>query len=151
ATWTWCPNVDPKREFTDVGEYYPGNEYVDWTCLDGYNWGGSRWMSFDETFSSTYHRIVDEVAPGKPMVIGEVGSAENGGSKSAWIAEMLRKLPTSYQGIRGVIWFDKKEEGDWPIESSPAAQSSFASGISSSSYLPNSFGNLGSGTVPVPG
>jgi hypothetical protein len=151
ATWTWCPNVDPKHEFTDVGQYYPGNEYVDWTCLDGYNWGGSRWMSFDETFSSTYHRIVDEVAPGKPMVIGEVGSAENGGSKSAWIAEMLRKLPTAYQGIRGVIWFDKKEEGDWPIESSPAAQSAFMSGISSASYLPNSFGNLGSGTVPVPG
>ncbi|MBS1843326.1 MAG: hypothetical protein JST53_02805 [Actinobacteria bacterium] len=151
ATWTWCPNVDPKHEFTDVGQFYPGNEYVDWTCLDGYNWGGSRWMSFDETFSSTYHRIVDEVAPGKPMVIGEVGSAENGGSKSAWIAEMLRKLPTSYQGIRGVIWFDKKEEGDWPIESSPAAQSAFMSGISSASYLPNSFGSLGSGTVPVPG
>jgi beta-mannanase len=151
ATWVWCPNVDPNHEFTDVGEYYPGNEYVDWTGLDGYNWGGSRWKSFDETFSSTYHRIVDQVAPGKPMVIAEVGSAENGGSKSAWIAEMLKKLPTSYQGIRAVMWFDKLEEGDWPIESSASAQSAFASGISSASYLPNSYGNLGSGTVPVPG
>ena len=151
ATWTWCPNVDPNHEFTDVSEYYPGNEYVDWTCMDGYNWGGSRWKSFDETFSSTYHHIVEEVAPGKPMVIGEVGSAENGGSKSAWIAEMLRELPTKYQGIRGVIWFDKLEEGDWPLESSPSAQSAFASGISSASYLPNSFSQLSSGTVPVPG
>ena len=151
ATWTWCPNVDPNHEFTDVGEYYPGNEYVDWTCLDGYNWGGSRWKSFGETFSSTYHRIVDQVAPGKPMVIGEVGSAENGGSKSAWISEMLRELPTKYQGIRGVIWFDKLEEGDWPIESSSSAQSAFASGISSASYMPNSYANLSSGTVPVPG
>jgi hypothetical protein len=151
ATWTWCPNVDPNHEFNDVGQYYPGNEYVDWTCLDGYNWGGSRWKSFDETFSSTYHRIVDQVAPGKPMVIGEVGSAENGGSKSAWIAEMLKELPTKYQGIRGVIWFDKPEEGNWPIESSASAQSAFAGGISSASYLPNDYGNLGSGTVPVPG
>ncbi|MBS1888312.1 MAG: hypothetical protein JSU06_14100 [Actinobacteria bacterium] len=151
ATWTWCPNVDPKHEHTDVAAYYPGSQYVDWTCLDGYNWGGSRWMSFDETFSSTYHHIVEQVAPGKPMVIGEVGSAENGGSKSAWIAEMLQALPTRYQAVHGVIWFDKPEEGNWPIESSPAAQSSFAAGISSSSYRPNEFSQLGPGTIPVPG
>ncbi|MBS1675913.1 MAG: hypothetical protein JST08_00865 [Actinobacteria bacterium] len=151
ATWTWCPNVDPKHEFTDVAEFYPGNQYVDWTCLDGYNWGGNRWMSFDETFGSTYRHIVEDVAPGKPMVIGEVGSAENGGSKSAWIAEMLRALPTRYQGIRAVMWFDKPEEGDWPIESSPAAQSAFASGIASPSYLSNEFSQLGPGTIPVPG
>jgi hypothetical protein len=151
ATWTWCPNVDPKHEFTDVAEYYPGSQYVDWTCMDGYNWGGNRWMSFDETFSSTYHHIVEQVAPGKPMVLGEVGSAENGGSKSAWISEMLHKLPTQYQSIRGAIWFDKQEEGDWPIESSASAQNAFASGISSASYLPNSFGQLGPGTIPVPG
>jgi beta-mannanase len=151
ATWTWCPNVDPNHEYTDAAEYYPGSEYVDWTCLDGYNWGGKRWKSFNETFSYSYHRIVEGIAPGKPMVIGEVGSAENGGSKSAWISEMLRELPTNYQGIRGVIWFDKLEEGDWPIESSPAAESAFASGISSSSYLPNEFSSLGTGTVPVPG
>jgi hypothetical protein len=151
ATWTWCPNVDPKHEFTDVAEYYPGSAYVDWTCLDGYNWGGKRWMSFGETFSSTYHRIVDEVAPGKPMVIGEVGSAEVGGSKSAWISEMLQKLPTEYQGIRAVLWFDKLEEGDWPIDSSASSQSAFAGGIASPSYLSNSFSQLGPGTVPVPG
>jgi beta-mannanase len=151
ATWTWCPNVDPKHEFTDVAAFYPGSAYVDWTSLDGYNWGGKRWMSFDETFSSTYHRIVDEVAPGKPMVIGEVGSSEVGGSKSAWIAEMLQKLPTEYQGVRAVLWFDKLEEGDWPIDSSPSSQSAFASGIGSPAYLSNSFSQLGPGTVPVPG
>jgi Glycosyl hydrolase family 26 len=151
ATWTWCPNVDPKGEFTDVGAFYPGDQYVDWTCMDGYNWGGRRWTSFDDLFGTTYHRIVDQVAPGKPMILGEVGSSENGGSKSAWIAEMLQQLPTQFQQIRGVIWFDKFEEGDWPLETSAAAESAFASGIQSPSYLPNSFGSLGSGTVPVPG
>ncbi|HEY1854917.1 MAG TPA: glycosyl hydrolase [Solirubrobacterales bacterium] len=151
ATWTWCPNVDPKGEYNDVGAYYPGDSYVDWTCLDGYNWGGSRWTGFSELFGPTYHRITDQVAPSKPMIIGEVGSSENGGSKAAWISEMLEKLPTEFQKIRGVIWFDKFEEGDWPLETSASAESAFASGISNSSYLPNSFGSLGNGTVPVPG
>jgi len=151
ATWTWCPKVDPKREFTDVGAFYPGDAYVDWTCLDGYNWGGKRWMSFRETFSSTYHRIVDEVAPSKPMIIGEVGCSENGGSKSEWIAEMLRVVPTEFQKIRGLIWFDKYDDGDWPLATSAAATASFANGIKSPSYLTNSFASLGAGTVPVAG
>ncbi|HEY2716699.1 MAG TPA: glycosyl hydrolase [Solirubrobacterales bacterium] len=151
ATWTWCPNVDPKNEFTDVGAFYPGDSYVDWTCLDGYNWGGKRWTSFNDLFGPTYHRITDQVAPSKPMIIGEVGSSENGGSKSAWISEMLQQLPTEFQKIRGVIWFDKFEEGDWPLETSASAESAFASGISSSAYMSNSYGSLGDGTVPVPG
>jgi hypothetical protein len=33
ATWVWCPYArdEPLRPF------YPGDGYVDWTCLDGYN------------------------------------------------------------------------------------------------------------------
>jgi Glycosyl hydrolase family 26 len=151
ATWTWCPNVDPKNEYTNLAELYPGDEYVDWTCMDGYNWGGSRWTSFDDLFGPTYHRITDQIAPSKPMIVGEVGSSENGGSKSEWISEMLQQLPTQFQKIRGVIWFDKFEEGDWPLETSAAAESSFAKGVSSSSYLTNQFSSLGAGTVPVPG
>jgi mannan endo-1,4-beta-mannosidase len=151
ATWVWCPNVDPKGEFTDVASFYPGDAYVDWTSLDGYNWGGRRWTGFSDLFGPTYHRIVDQVAPSKPMIIGEVGSSENGGSKSAWISEMLQKLPTEFQRIRGVLWFDKFEEGDWPLETSSSARSAFATGIQSPSYLPNAFGSLGAGTVPVPG
>ncbi len=151
ATWVWCPNVDPKGEYTDVASFYPGDAYVDWTSLDGYNWGGRRWTGFDDLFGPTYNRIVDQVAPSKPMIIGEVGSSENGGSKSAWIAEMLNQLPTKFQQIRGVMWFDNFAEGDWPLSTSTSARDAFAVGIQSPSYLPNSFGGLGGGTIPVPG
>ncbi len=37
VTWVWCPNIDPNRIFLDLASQYPGDEYVDWTCLDGYN------------------------------------------------------------------------------------------------------------------
>ena len=40
ATWVWCPYVDPEQpSFRPLSSLYPGDSYVDWTCLDGYNWG----------------------------------------------------------------------------------------------------------------
>ena len=156
ATWVWCPNVDPTEQMQDLGPLYPGDAYVDWTSLDGYNWGTNpakpdRWRSFDQLYDSTYHEIVDTIAPGKPMVIGEVGSTEHGGSKAEWIREMLAQLPTEYPQIRGLVWFEKFDDDmDWPIETSSAATSAFAAGIQAPSYLGDQFGNLGGGPIPPP-
>jgi len=147
ATWVWCPNIDPDHRWQSIKQLYPGDAYVDWTCLDGYNQGTmpskpDRWRTFNELFSSTYKQIVTEVAPSKPMVIGEVGSTEYGGSKATWIREMLHELPTSYPSIRGLLWFDKWTDGDWPLDSSTAATEAFAEGIQSSSYTSDAFSSL---------
>jgi hypothetical protein len=158
VSWVWCPNVDPGKEFHDIASLYPGDEYVDWTSLDGYNWGTNpvrpaRWMTFDQLFSSTYHKIVDTIAPSKPMVIGEVGSSEYGGSKADWITEMLNNLPTEYPAIHGLLWFDKFVPGenmDWQLDSSASATSAFASGIQSPSYMGDTYASLGSGKIPPP-
>jgi hypothetical protein len=158
VSWVWCPNVDPGREFGDIAPMYPGDDYVDWTSLDGYNWGTNpvrpaRWMTFDQLFSSTYHKIVDTIAPSKPMVIGEVGSTEYGGSKAGWIKEMLHNLPTAYPAIHGLLWFDKFVPGenmDWQLDSSAGATSAFASGIQSPSYVGDNYASLGSGAIPPP-
>jgi hypothetical protein len=83
-------------------------------------------------------------------VIGEVGSTEYGGSKAEWIAEMLRDVPTEYPQIHGLQWFDKEEEGDWPIESSSSSAAAFAAGIKSSSYLGNNFAAAAPGPVQPP-
>jgi beta-mannanase len=149
-SWVWCPNIDPSKEFRDIASLYPGDSYVDWTSLDGYNWGKAPyrpagWKTFDQLFSSTYHRIVDTIAPSKPMVIGEVGSTEYGGSKATWIKEMLAALPTSYPKIHGLVWFNRHAEGedmDWSIETSNSATSAFATGIQSSAYAGNQFASL---------
>jgi mannan endo-1,4-beta-mannosidase len=156
ATWVWCPNVDPAGSATELEELYPGNEYVDWTGLDGYNWGTNPsspkgWKSFDELYRSTYERIVNEVSPGKPMIVSEMGSSEDGGSKAAWISEALGKITTEYPDIRGVLWFEKYDDGmDWPIETSPTATAAFASGIQAPAFATNSFSELGSGPIQPP-
>jgi hypothetical protein len=154
ATWTWCPNVDPDGKMADLRGLYPGDEYVDWTCLDGYNWGPIRhdkFRSFDELFGNTYHEITSEIAPSKPMVIGEVGSTEQGGSKAAWITQMLKDLPTEYPQVKGLQWFEKNEDADWPIESSSSSAAAFAAGIQSPAYLGNQFASIGSSAIQPAG
>jgi hypothetical protein len=153
VTWVWCPNIDPGNIFLSLASQYPGDAYVDWTGLDGYNWGTNpakpdRWRSFDELYKTTYEKIVNTVAPSKPMIVGEVSSTEYGGSKGSWIRDALAKIPASYPKIRGLLWFEKFDDGmDWPIETSSSATQAFAEGIQSSAYTTNQYGSLGSGKI----
>lgn len=156
VSWVWCPYVDLGNRLRNLTSLYPGDSYVDWTGLDGYNWGTNPaqpegWTTFDQLFSSTYHRIVDRVAPSKPMIIGEVGSSEYGGSKATWIEEMLSELPNRYPKIRGVLWFEKYDDGmDWPIETSMSATRAFAAGIANPAYAEANFGSLGRAVIQPP-
>jgi hypothetical protein len=156
VTWVWCPMVDPNGSLTGIASQYPGDAYVDWTGLDGYNWGANPaspkgWRSFDQLFSSTYGEIVEGVAPSKPMMIGELGSSEQGGSKAAWIENMLATVPADYPQVRALLWFDKYDDGmDWPLETSPAATDAFAQGIQSPVYEGNSYAELAPGPILPP-
>jgi hypothetical protein len=160
VTWVWCPNVDPGNYGASVSGYslasmYPGDAYVDWTALDGYN-VGDPWTSFTSLFSSTYKLITDTIAPSKPMIIGEVGSTEAGGSKAQWITAMFSALPTSFPKIRGLLWYDVFSSGrpfgatDWPIDSSSASEAAFSGGIADSAYTSNVYANLGNGPIAPP-
>ena len=157
ATWVWCPNVDFQNDLQDLSTLYPGDAYVDWTGLDGYNWGTNpakpdRWRSFDELYDSTYQRIVNTVAPSKPLLIGEIGSTEFGGSKASWISEALAAIPARYPEIRGLLWFDTFDDGmDWPIETSASATSAFAAGIKTPAYATSAYAGLSGGPVQPPG
>jgi hypothetical protein len=153
VTWVWCPNVDPAGKMKDLASLYPGDSYVDWTGLDGYNWGAGKggWTSFDSLYRSTYDRIVDTIAPGKPMLIGEMGSSENGGSKASWISETLAQIPSEYPQIRGMLWFNTFDDGmDWPLETSSSATSAFANGIQDAAYETNAYGDLSAGPIAPP-
>jgi hypothetical protein len=154
VTWVWCPNVDPGNKLPNsLASDYPGDEYVDWTGLDGYNWGPAKggWTSFSHLYDSTYHAIADSIAPSKPLLIGEMGSTEKGGSKASWISEALAEIPTAFPKIRAMLWFDTFDDGmDWPIETSSSATSAFAAGIQAPAYQSNSYANLPAGGPIAP-
>jgi Glycosyl hydrolase family 26 len=156
VSWVWCPYVNPNGNLQSPATLYPGDEYVDWTCLDGYNKGTTasptaKYRSFDYLFGPNYREITETVAPSKPMLLAEVASSENGGSKSEWIDDMFGELPSAYPDVRGLMWFDYEEGGNlWPIETSTAATEAFAAGVSDPRYLPNSFAATAGGPVPLP-
>ena len=154
ATWVWCPNVNIRGGPAiqkNLRSLYPGNRFVDWTCLDGFNWGvrpgSAGWDSFDRVYRRTYRQVV-RIAPRKPIIIGEVGSSDRGGSKAAWIRHMLRVIPRRYRKIRGFLYFDVHDRGtNWPIETSRRAKRAFRRGIARRIYRPNRFENLPPGPV----
>jgi hypothetical protein len=127
VVWIWCPNVtdEPSASWNQALNYYPGDDYVDWTCVDGYNWGSSNgggWQSFRDVFKNIYAKLASK---GKPIMIGEMASAEVGGDKAAWIAQIVPTLRADYPLIKGLIWFDVNKETDWRISSSAKTEAAF--------------------------
>jgi beta-mannanase len=152
ATWVWCPNVDFENQFTSLAKLYPGDNYVDWTCMDGYNDGNTNgaggWRSFNQIFASTYQKIT-ALAPTKPMLIGETGSSETGGSKAGWITDMFNQLP-NYPNLHGLVYYDQYSGGyDWPLETSQSAINAFKAGIANPAYQPNDYANR-TGSILTP-
>lgn len=126
TVWVWAPNNVDSEGAPGALEYYPGAEYVDWTGIDGYNWGTSQpgfdWQSFDEVFRPMYTQLE---TLGKPIIIGETGSAEEGGNKGEWITDIIPTLRDDFPLIRAVVWFDVEKERDWRIGSSADSMSAF--------------------------
>ena len=122
----WAPNNVDSEDAPAALEYYPGDAYVDWTGIDGYNWGTSdpdfAWQSFEDVFRDMYDQLH---TLGKPIIIGETASAPKGGSKAGWITAIPSTLRSDFPDVRAVVWFDVKKERDWRIRSSRASQKAF--------------------------
>jgi hypothetical protein len=135
VVWVWAPNNVDSADAPPALDYYPGDDYVDWTGIDGYNWGTSRpgfaWQSFEEVFAPMYAHLA---TLGKPVLIGETASDDRGGDKAAWIDEIVPTLRDDFPDIRAVVWFDVKKERDWRLRSSPASAAAFAA-LAADPYL----------------
>jgi hypothetical protein len=131
--WVWTPNVDGDGQYP-FRPFYPGDAWVDWVGLDGFNWAKSgEWESFTDLFGSSYDTL-SAISP-RPVIISETGSSQSGGDKSAWVASALRREIPSFSRIRAVVWFSDTVSGvDFRVDSSPAALRAFRSGIASPRY-----------------
>jgi hypothetical protein len=147
VTWVWCPNI-MYAGATPLAELYPGDRYVDWVAMDGYNYGTTPsndvgWKSFYDLFKPTYDEL-QTLAPEKPVMIAETASTEDGGSKTAWITDALTvQLPTNFPNIKAFLWYNANDaDTGLVIETSASAQAAFAAGIASAYYASNIFGTL---------
>ncbi len=136
--WVWCPNAD--LNWVPFGDLYPGDAYVDWVALDGYNWGASQpndpnkhWTAFADVFGPSYAAILG--LTNKPLMIAETASTELGGDKAQWIAQsLLTELPVRFPRVRAVIWFDENKETDWRVNSSSPSLAAYRTVAASPVY-----------------
>jgi hypothetical protein len=128
VAWVWAPNADSHPGGIDPTaanswrNYYPGDGYVDWVGVDGYNRGAmpdESWKSFGSIFEPVY----DDYADRKPIMIAETSSVDVGGDKGAWITA-ARAWIKSHQGVHALVWFDTSLSAtkiDWRADSSAAS------------------------------
>ena len=140
--WVYCPNADsvPAETWNSVASYYPGDDYVDWVALDGYNWGEtqdwSHWMTFEEIFGSAIEDLTEIVE--KPVMIAETASAEDAqvvGRKADWITGTYNQIQNQYPEIKAIVWFNLDKETDWRIDSSSASLEAYTQAVSGAYYL----------------
>lgn len=137
--WVWAVNETsvPQQDWNDPMNYYPGDQYVDWLAIDGYNWGDANkavgWRSFQDIFGPTYDKLTTAV-PNKPVMIGEFASGEEGGNKAAWIAEsfaQMQKMPR----MKAFIWFNLYKEAAWIVDSSDESLAAFQKAMKDKAFL----------------
>lgn len=126
--WVWCPNIDNgNSRYTSYASLYPGDAYVDWAGLDGFNWGtsqnGSSWQGIYTIFKDSIDKI--SAITGKPLMIGEIASTELGDDKAAWITTGFARLLTELPQVRAVTWFDADVTPDWRVDSSTRSLNAF--------------------------
>ena len=121
--WTFDP-----RSGRDPNAYYPGDGYVDFIGVDGYNWypgrAGTPWESFEQVFrTSDQFAVVHD----KPWMAVETGAQEDPdqpGRKGQW----FRDIAATAQGwplLKAVIYFDTIKEYDWNSDSSVSSTQGF--------------------------
>lgn len=100
--------------------YWPGDAYVDYVGIDGFNFG-SPW----QTFSQMFDNAVSLVTPyNKPIYIFSIASAD-GAQKPAWITDALSVQIKKIPNIKGWIWFNVNKEQNWLVNSSAASLTAF--------------------------
>ena len=128
--WVWSPNVSYTGS-APLAPLYPGDSYVDWIGIDGYNggsalgWGG--WLGPEELFAPTIREI--RAFTSEPLVLTEVASTEVGGSKAQWINDLFHAMLPRHPEILGFVWVEADREADWRIVSSETAAAAFAAGV----------------------
>ena len=101
--------------------YYPGDAYVDYVGVDGFNFANP-WMTWDEVFpASLMSRLA---AYRKPILISSMGS-DPGPGQAQWISDMGTGIK-KYPQVMGWVWFNQSDPKDnFLVDSSTSTLAAF--------------------------
>ena len=143
VTWVWSLNNQsiPTTWRNRWAAYYPGDAYVDWVGMSGYNWGRassfSRWHSFEHIDHAVLSYLKSKH---KPVIITEIASVEQGGNKASWLSAMFRRIRAGHPEVKAVIYYDAKQHQgghtqDWRINSTKKSLAAYRAAIGSSYWV----------------
>jgi mannan endo-1,4-beta-mannosidase len=131
--WLWCvhePSVQVSlEEWNQVRNYWPGHDYVDALCMDGFNFYPENperehpeFMDFETLFSEMYKQVTALSAKPVFIMTGTSEFSRKGGisRKADWINDAFAKIRNIYTHISVVSWFHYKfnDKINWRIDSS---------------------------------
>lgn len=124
--FAWVVNNDAVPDIADnqFENFYPGDEYVDYVGVNGFNFG-SPWQTFDQIFKDALNRLA---LYKKPLYIFSMASAE-GAQKAAWIKNALGEELPKHPEVRGWMWFNEKKERDWRVWSDAESLDAFKASL----------------------
>lgn len=146
--FVWCidawgrgPGDGAKGRWNYFGNYYPGDNYVDWVGADGYQWPSTNYNTFGAIFDDTalaanFLTTMKNEHPTKPVIIGEMGVSTRDSRAAQWIADAYQSIRTKYTNVKAVTWFNKNQDGsDWALVSGSAQTNAYRQALSHSDYL----------------
>jgi hypothetical protein len=107
VAFVWSPNWNsgPDEPWNRMERYYPGDEYVDWVGVSGYDFSA-------ESPATLFRHVVSTYGARKPIVLSETAAIDHGGeSKAKWISALsayVKRTPS----IGAVVWFDTDVQHD---------------------------------------
>jgi beta-mannanase len=111
VSWVWCPTAEGFIR-GDAQGFYPGDDQVDWTCVDVY--AGETFQPIGQLMGPFLQFAARHP---KPIIIGEFGVAKAWGSqrRAAWLTDAERTFKANPQ-IKAVAYFESDPEGNGPAK-----------------------------------
>jgi mannan endo-1,4-beta-mannosidase len=103
--WIWCVNNADMKGSQPAEHYYPGDDYVDWVGIDGYN---KNKQSPEDVFDDMIQRVTSLTS--KPLGILEVGVGKGNqseGYRNKWIESAYEYF--AHTNVKMVVYFNKAD------------------------------------------
>jgi hypothetical protein len=109
VSWVWCPTAEGFQR-GDAEQFYPGDDQVDWTCVDVY--AATQFQPIGQLMDPFLRWAARHP---KPIIIGEFGVAKAWGSagRAAWLADAERTFKANPQ-IKAIAYFESDPDGNAP-------------------------------------
>jgi cellulose synthase (UDP-forming) len=109
VTWVWNPG-----NAQTMGNYYPGEQFVDWVGITCLNYGtasvNGKWHTFQEIYTPFRN---DLLKFNKPVMLAEFGSTSYGGNGQEWVKSYLPVIKNYFPEIKSVVFYNSNQDAGW--------------------------------------